>query len=82
VYKRHDQIPNYLAPFKYLSFYRYCLQNLLSLDLKGRVFDCYTPEQLAVSGKVMAEKEDPGDGAQGRGTGWKRRSPSSGERVP
>ncbi|EWM20670.1 atp-binding cassette sub-family g member 2 [Nannochloropsis gaditana] len=47
-----DQIPNYLAPFKYLSFYRYCLQNLLSLDLKGRVFDCYTPEQLAVSGKV------------------------------
>jgi len=79
---RPDQIPNYLAPFKYLSFYRYCLQNLLSLDLKGRVFDCYTPEQLAVSGKVMEKEKDPGDGAQGTGTGRKRRSLSSGERVP
>ncbi len=37
----------YLAPFKYLSFYRYCLSNLLALDLKGRVFHCATPEQLA-----------------------------------
>ncbi|KAM3574054.1 hypothetical protein VYU27_003952, partial [Nannochloropsis oceanica] len=41
-----DEIPSYLAPFKYLSFYRYCLQNLLALDLKGRTFDCPTPEQL------------------------------------
>lgn len=42
-----DQIPVYLAPFKYMSFYRYCLQNLLALDLKGRTFHCATPEQLA-----------------------------------
>jgi len=47
-----DQIPSYLAPFKYLSFYRYCLQNLLALDLEGRVFNCYTPEQMAASGQV------------------------------
>jgi len=27
-------------------YHSYCLQNLLALDLKGRTFDCPTPEQL------------------------------------
>ncbi|KAM3570514.1 hypothetical protein VYU27_007416 [Nannochloropsis oceanica] len=47
-----DKIPVYLAPFKWLSFYRYCLQNLLALDLEGRVFNCFTPEEIAASGQV------------------------------
>ena len=90
----HTQIPVYLSPFKYLSFYRYCLQvrkrmggwvnieerlgrrlgvasslpsthppthpptlltslqNLLALDLKGRTFNCYSPEEQLATGTV------------------------------
>jgi len=36
----------YLSPFKYLSFFRYALENLMALDLQGRTFKCPTPEEM------------------------------------
>jgi len=32
----------------------YCLQNLLALDLEGRVFHCATPEQLAADPTLVS----------------------------
>ena len=36
----------YLSPFKYLSFFRYALENLMALDLQGRTFNCPSPAEM------------------------------------
>jgi ATP-binding cassette, subfamily G (WHITE), member 2 len=41
-----SQIPAYMLPFKYLSIFRYNLENLLILELQGRTFRCPGPMEM------------------------------------
>ena len=48
-------MPCPLTPlFHHLLHHSYCLQNLLALDLEGRVFHCATPEQLVADPTLVS----------------------------